>query len=209
MDHDGSQDHVPFEPGDALLIADVQVDFLPGGALGVRGGDEVVPVVNEYLRRAQAQGIPIFITRDWHPPGHCSFHASGGPWPPHCIAGTVGAEFAPGLALPADVHVVSKGTAPDREAYSAFAGTDLAERLQRADVRRLLVGGLTTDYCVLNTVMDARALGYPIVVLLDAVRAVDAKHGDGDAAIAQMVRLGARTARLPVAAAGHQAAGAG
>ena len=90
-------DDVVLGPGDALVIADLQNDFLPGGALGVLGGDEVVPVVNEYLRRFRRQGLPVYVTRDWHPAGHCSFRSEGGPWPTHCIAGTPGAAFAPDL----------------------------------------------------------------------------------------------------------------
>lgn len=183
-------------PGDALIVADVQNDFLPGGALGIRGGDQVVPILNEYLRRFARQGLPVFVTRDWHPPGHCSFEGSGGPWPVHCVAGTPGAAFAPEFSFPAEAQVISKATAIDKEAYSAFAGTDLAERLRASGVRRVFVGGLATDYCVLNTVKDAVALGFATVLLRDAVRAVDAKPGDGDAAIVEMLALGAREARL-------------
>jgi nicotinamidase/pyrazinamidase len=183
-------------PGDALVIADLQNDFLPGGALGVLGGDEVVPIVNEYLRRFSRQGLPVYVTRDWHPAGHCSFRSEGGPWPTHCIAGTPGAAFAPDLILPAETTVISKATDAAREAYSAFAGTDLDERLRRAGTRRVFVGGLATDYCVLNTVKDALALGYRAVVLLDAVRAVNVRPADGAAALAQMRALGAVTASL-------------
>lgn len=146
-------------PGDALIVVDVQNDFLPGGALGVRGGDKVVPVLNEYLRRFARQGLPLFATRDWHPPGHCSFKGSGGPWPEHCVAGTAGAAFARELSLPADVRVISKATAIDQEVYSSFCGTDLAEQLRQSGVRRLFIGGLATDYCVRFTVRDAIGLG--------------------------------------------------
>lgn len=177
-------------------MADLQNDFLPGGALGVRGGDEVVPVANEYLRRFSRAGLPVYVTRDWHPAGHCSFRERGGIWPPHCIAGTPGAAFAQDLVVPADSIVISKATDPAREAYSAFAGTGLDEHLRSAGTRRLFVGGLATDYCVLNTVKDALARGYSAVVLLDAIRAVDARRGDGDAAIAEMRSLGAGFARL-------------
>jgi nicotinamidase/pyrazinamidase len=183
-------------PGDALVIVDVQRDFLPGGALPVPEGGAVVPIINEYLRRFVRQGLPVYATRDWHPAAHCSFRAAGGIWPPHCIAGTPGAAFAPDLILPADTTVVSKATGVTQDAYSGFAGTDLDERLRRAGTRRLFVAGLATDYCVLNTVKDALALGYSTVVLLDAVRAVDVRPGDGDAAVAQMLGLGAHPARL-------------
>jgi nicotinamidase/pyrazinamidase len=158
-----------FETGDALLVVDVQNDFLPGGALGVAGGDEIVPVLNAWLERARQARVPVFATRDWHPPGHCSFRESGGPWPVHCVAGSIGSRFASALALPPLAQVISKATAPDREAYSSFAGTDFARRLAAAGVKRIFIGGLATDYCVVDTTKDALALGYAVVLLLDAV----------------------------------------
>src|SRR5690606_1829889 len=115
--------------GDALVVVDVQNDFLPGGSLAVPDGAAVVPVLNAWLERFGALGLPVFATRCWHPPDHCSFRAQGGPWPPHCIAGTRGAEFAPDLALPPDAVVISKATRADRDAYSGFDGTDLGQRL--------------------------------------------------------------------------------
>ncbi|TLD46671.1 MAG: Nicotinamidase [Accumulibacter sp.] len=180
--------------GDALIVVDLQNDFLPGGSLGVPHGDEVVQVLGECVRRFLARGLPVLATRDWHPVDHCSFRAQGGPWPPHCIAGTAGAEFARDLWLPPAVGVVSKATERDREAYSAFAGTDLAQRLRRAGCKRLFVGGLATEYCVLSTVRDAIGEGLAVVVLLDAVRAVNVQEDDGARALAQMSALGARMA---------------
>jgi len=178
--------------GDALLIVDVQNDFLPGGALGVPDGDAVVPVLNSYLAAAHNAGIPVFASRDWHPADHCSFKAQGGIWPPHCMAGTPGAAFAPALELPAKAEVVSKAQTRDRDAYSAFEGTGLAQTLRGAGIRRLLIGGLATDYCVLNTVRDAIRNGFEVLLLTDAIRAVDVKPHDGDEALAEMLRLGAR-----------------
>lgn len=179
------------QPGDALLIVDVQNDFLPGGALGVPAGDEVIPVLNRYLTEWRARGLPVFATRDWHPPGHCSFRERGGPWPPHCVAETLGARFARALDLPPTTVVISKGTTVDQDAYSGFQGTDLDDRLRRGDVRRVFVGGLATDYCVVSTVRDAIARGYQTVVLADAIRAVNVQPDDGRKAEEEMARLGA------------------
>lgn len=187
-------DDFQLRTGDALIVVDVQNDFLPGGKLAVTAGDEVVPALNEYQRRFVSRGLPIFATRDWHPTDHCSFTQRGGRWPAHCVAGTPGAEFAAGLLLPAAAVVISKATLPEAEAYSAFAGGDLAQRLRRAGVGRLFVGGLATDYCVLETVRDGLAEGFAVVLLVDAVRAVSAD--DGARAVAQMSALGASLARL-------------
>jgi len=180
------------QPGDVLLVTDIQNDFLQGGSLAVAGGDEVVPVLNRYIGAFLAHGLPVYATRDWHPAGHCSFHAQGGPWPVHCVAGTHGAAFAATLTLPPDATVISKATSLDQEAYSSFQGTDLDSRLRAAGIRRLFIGGLTTDYCVLNTVRDARQLGYDVFVLADAIRAVDVRPGDGQRAEEEMASLGAR-----------------
>ncbi len=177
--------------GDALVIVDVQRDFLPGGALAVPRGDEVVPVLNGYIRLFRDKGLPIIATRDWHPPNHCSFKEQCGPWPPHCVQGTPGAQFAPGLELPRDVIIISKATRPQEEAYSGFEGTDMDEKLKALGVKRLFVGGLATDYCVLSTVKDALKLGYRVYLLLDAIRAVDVNPGDGERAIEEMKSLGA------------------
>jgi nicotinamidase-related amidase len=177
--------------GDALLVVDVQVDFLPGGALAVPAGDEVVPALSRSLALFRAAGRPVALTRDWHPADHCSFRARGGPWPAHCVRGTPGAEFAQGLEVLAEAHIVSKASGRDEEAYSGFGGTDLHAWLQAQGVRRLFVGGLATDYCVLATVRDALGLGYAVVLLLDCMRAVDVTPGDGERAVAEMLGLGA------------------
>ncbi|MFA6310687.1 MAG: isochorismatase family protein [Sterolibacterium sp.] len=187
------------QAGDALLIVDVQRDFLPGGSLPVPAGDEVVAPLNDWVRRFTLARQPIYATRDWHPPDHCSFREQGGQggqggiWPSHCVAGTPGAEFAPTLVLPATVCLVSKATLPEADAYSGFAGTDLDAQLRYAAVRRLFVGGLATDYCVLNTVNDALRQGYEVVLLLDAMRAVNVHAGDGERALAAMLAAGAAT----------------
>ncbi len=179
------------QAGDALLIIDVQRDFLPGGSLAVPHGDEVVAPLKAWIARFRAEGLPIFATFDWHPADHCSFRAQGGPWPAHCVAGTAGAEVAGDLELPAGSFRVAKATGRDADAYSGFSGTDLHLQLQRAMVRRLFVGGLATDYCVLQSVLDARRLGYAVLLLPEAMRAVDLKPGDGECAIAAMNSAGA------------------
>jgi nicotinamidase/pyrazinamidase len=178
--------------GDALLVVDVQNDFLPGGSLAVERGDEVVPLLNHCLALFAGKKLPVYASRDWHPPDHISFRARGGPWPPHCVAGTHGAEFSASLMLPPGAGIISKADTRERDAYSAFGGTDLDRRLKAAGVRRLFTGGLATDYCVLNTVKDALALGYEVFLLIDAVRAVEAQPGDGERALAEMRRRGAR-----------------
>lgn len=182
--------------GDALIVVDVQKDFLPGGRLAVPHGDEVIPVLNRYISLFQGRGLPVFLTRDWHPPEHCSFQAQGGPWPPHCVASTAGAEFASTLDIPAGTPVISKGTERRRDAYSGFEGTDLDRRLEKLGVSRVFVGGLATDYCVLNTVRDALAGGLRVVLLRDACRAVNVQARDGVRAEREMERLGALPAEF-------------
>ena len=182
------------DAGDALLVVDVQNDFLPGGALGVPRGDEVIAPLNDYLRKFAQQHLPVFVTRDWHPQQHCSFRGQGGRWPPHCVAGTGGAEFAAALKVPSGARVISKATRPEADAYSAFQGTDLALQLHAAGVRRVVIGGLATDYCVRATALDALAAGFAVLVLAEAVRAVEARPGDGARALAEMRARGARIA---------------
>ena len=174
---------------DALLIVDMQRDFLPGGSLAVPGGDAVVAPVNAGIASFAAQRLPMFASRDWHPAGHCSFRQAGGPWPPHCVADSAGAQFAPDLRLPPDATIVSKATTVARDEYSAFGHTELHARLRERHVLRLFVAGVATDYCVRATVLDALALGYRVVVLRDAIAAVDA--GDGERALQQMHDAGA------------------
>jgi nicotinamidase/pyrazinamidase len=178
--------------GDALLAVDVQNDFLPGGRLAVGAGDAVVPVLNRYFKLAKKLRLAVYACRDWHPQQHCSFAAQGGPWPEHCVAGSHGAQFAPGLELPPEAVVVDKAMQPQWEAYSAFEGTGLAALLRRAGVRRLLIGGLATDYCVLNTVRDALANGFEVLLLRDAIKAVNVNPEDGARAEREMQRLGAQ-----------------
>lgn len=181
----------------ALVLVDVQNDFCPGGALAVPEGDRVVPLLNDYIRFFHRAGAPIYATRDWHPPEHVSFKPQGGIWPPHCVQNTKGAEFHPGLALPEEAAVVSKGSDPGREAYSGFQGTGLGERLKRQGIRRLFIGGLATDYCVKSTVLDSLGEGFETVLLRDASRGVEAAPGDTEKALAAMRDAGAHSVTLP------------
>ncbi len=169
---------------DALLVVDVQGDFLPGGSLAVPEGDEVIPVLAACVQKFLKEGRPVFASRDWHPANHSSFQEFGGPWPPHCVAGSPGAEVDPGLGLPADTTFIDKDTLADQNTYSAFQETELDSRLKDLKVERLFVGGLATDYCVLNTALDALRLGYGVVLMTDAVRAID--EADGRRAIEQL-----------------------
>jgi nicotinamidase/pyrazinamidase len=186
---------------DALVVVDLQNDFCPGGALGVRDGNAIVPVVNRYLDRFGRAGAPIFLSRDWHPAVTGHFQAYGGVWPPHCVQGTSGAAFHPGLAPPPGAVVVSKGMDPQQDAYSAFQAEDpsgqaLPAILAARGVRRLYVGGLATDYCVRATALDALREGFEVVVLADAIGAVDLAPGDGARALEEMRGAGARLTTL-------------
>ncbi|HLE00988.1 MAG TPA: isochorismatase family protein [Bdellovibrionota bacterium] len=177
--------------GDVLIATDVQHDFLPGGSLAIKSGDRVIEPLNTAIQSFVSQGLPVVATRDWHPQNHSSFFAQGGPWPPHCVAESFGAHFDERLELPGGVVIVSKATDPDKEAYSAFEGTDLGAKLRSLGARRIIIGGLATDYCVLNTVKDALRLGYEVYVLEDAIEAINARPDDGLLALKEMKRLGA------------------
>lgn len=173
--------------GDALLIVDPQLDFCPGGALPVEGGDDIFPAINR-----AAANLPLTVaSRDWHPWNHSSFAENGGPWPPHCRMGTAEAGFHPALAHGYIQKVFSKGSAPDKDAYSAFEGTGLAEWLREQNVSRLYVAGLATDYCVRASVLDAVRQGFQVTVLEDGIGAVEAEEGDGERALAEMREAGA------------------
>lgn len=181
---------------DALIVVDVQNDFCSGGSLAVPDGDAVVPVLDEYMARAADAGIPIFATRDWHPEHTSHFVTGGGPWPPHCVQGTRGAAFHPELRLPSGTLVVSTGMGPEDQGYSGFDGElpdgqSLQDTLRARGVDHVYVGGLATDYCVRATVLDALKHGFMASVLVDAVRAVDVKPGDGERALNEMLAAGA------------------
>jgi len=180
----------------ALVVIDVQNDFCPGGALAVAEGDRVVAPLNGYIRTFADAGLPVFATRDWHPEKTVHFKAFGGLWPPHCIQGSKGAQFRADLALPEDAVIVSAGMAPDEEGYSGFDGVDssglgLGELLRRINVTHIYVGGLATDYCVKQTVLDGVKRGFAVTLLEDAVRGVELAPGDSQRAIQEMLQAGA------------------
>lgn len=177
--------------GDALLVIDIQNDFLPGGRLAVAVGDQVIPVMNNYIDRFIQRQLPVFATRDWHPKNHGSFIKQGGPWPEHCIAGSTGAEFARDLYLPATAPVFFTGIEVENDGYSGFENPDLNKQLQQLGISRLFIGGLATDYCVLYTVCDALNRNYEVLLLTDAVRAVNVHKQDGEQAINKMILKGA------------------
>ncbi len=195
----GEVAHTGDDAHTALLVVDVQNDFAdPAGGLSVAGGADVVPILNEHIRRATANGALVVYTQDWHPAVTAHFAKDGGIWPVHCVAGTWGAELHPDLVADAGPRV-HKG-ANGEDGYSGFtmrdpatgidAPTELDGLLRARGIRTVLVGGLATDYCVRSTALDARRLGYRTLVLLDAIRAVDLVPGDGDRAIAELAAAG-------------------
>ncbi|NIR59870.1 MAG: nicotinamidase [Gammaproteobacteria bacterium] len=181
--------------GDALLVVDVQNDFCPGGALAVPDGDQVVPVLNAWVAEAERKGVPIYVSRDWHPAGHVSFKEQGGPWPVHCVQDTDGAEFHPDLRVPADAIKVTKGTRFDQDQYSTFDQTGLGEELRRRGIGRLWIGGLAQDVCVRASALDAAKAGFEVHVIEDATRAISEESGAE--AAEEMREAGVRVEREP------------
>jgi len=174
---------------DALIIVDLQNDFCPGGALAVPDGDIIVRVVNSLVPYFKK----VYATQDWHPANHISFKEQGGVWPPHCIAGTTGAQLHPELQAGKAIRI-HKGTDPEREAYSGFQGTNLTEILTSARIERLVLCGLATDYCVRATALDAIGNNFKVVIIADAVKGVDVKLGDSQKALEELVLTGVRIA---------------
>lgn len=185
----------------ALLVVDVQNDFCPGGNLAVPEGSRVIPVLNRYIALFRENGLPIFASRDWHPEKTSHFKPFGGVWPVHCVQGSDGAQFHPDLRLPPDVVILFKGADPQRDDYSAFqgvteSGTFFPEILRARGISKLYVGGLATDYCVKETVLEGLRHGLAVTLLEDASRGVDLEPGDSEKAVATMRAAGAATASL-------------
>lgn len=194
---------VQYDPRTALVVVDVQHDFGdPSGSLYVRGGEQVVPYVNEQVRAAREAGAFVAYTQDWHPPVTPHFADHGGIWPVHCVQGTPGAELLPDLVV--DGPVVRKGSGGE-DGYSGFSvrdplsgdttATELASWLAERGVERVVVVGLAGDYCVKETALDARRLGYDVVVPLEGTRFVELSPGDDDRAVAEMEAAGALVVR--------------
>jgi nicotinamidase/pyrazinamidase len=186
MTQGGTIDRLPVGERDAFVIVDPQNDFCPGGSLAVPQGDEVFGPINRTIPKF----AHVVATQDWHPPEHSYFQVHGGPWPHHCLQGTRGAEFHAGLDASRIQEVVQKGTDPELDGYSGFAGTDLADRLRTQGVQRVFIAGLATDYCVKATAIEAVGHGFDTYVLVDAIRPVELEPGDGERALRAMGQAG-------------------
>ena len=177
--------------GDALIVVDVQNDFCEGGSLAVPGGEDVVPVINGLVQYCESRQIPMFFSRDWHPENHISFKEQGGPWPPHCVQGQKGAAFHPELYIPSSAAVISKATSPDKDAYSAFDGTELLEILRGQSILRVFICGLATDYCVKSTALDALKEGFEVFIVTDGIKGVNVQPDDSSRALEELDQQGA------------------
>ena len=176
---------------DALLVVDLQNDFCLGGSVAIDGGALVAAQMSKAAAYFTDSDAVIYATQDWHPEDHASFRSKGGPWPTHCVENTDGAAFHPDLSLPPSTVVVRKGLTPTKDAYSGFVDSDLEHKLINAGIKRIFVGGLATDYVVLNTVIDSLDIGIETYVLVDAVSAMDIEPGDGLRALHLMQSTGA------------------
>jgi nicotinamidase/pyrazinamidase len=193
-----------YDPETALIVVDVQNDFAhPGGSLYVAGGEEVVPVINREIELAGAARATVVYTQDWHPESTPHFAKDGGIWPVHCVMGTWGAELHPQLHV--EGEVVRKGSGGE-DGYSGFStrdpesgeerSTELEDLLRQRGIRKVVVGGLATDYCVKETVIDAAERGFQVALLAEAVRAVELEPGDGRRSMEDIQRAGATIASL-------------
>lgn len=181
---------IAISPHDALVVVDVQNDFLLGGALAVADGERIFGPINALVPRFAR----VYATRDWHPADHSSFAAAGGPWPVHCVAHTAGAAFDDRFDLRGVDLIVDKGIDVATDGYSAFAATTLERDLREHGVARVFIAGLATDYCVKATALDAKAAGFDVVVLADAAAAVNVDPADEASALDAL-----RTAGVAVA----------
>ncbi|MDD5730771.1 MAG: bifunctional nicotinamidase/pyrazinamidase [Candidatus Omnitrophica bacterium] len=181
----------------ALLVVDVQNDFCPGGKLAVAKGDKIIPAINKCIKIFSAKGLPVFLTRDWHPEKTAHFKKFGGVWPEHCIQNTKGAEFHPKLKFPKEAIILSKGMDPGKDSYSAFHAQDHNGRefsllLRMFGITEIFIAGIATDYCVKFSSLDALKEGLKIYVLADAVKGVDLKPQDSENALKEISGRGAK-----------------
>ncbi len=184
----------------ALLIVDMQKDFCPGGALAVKDCSRIIKNINTYIERFKEKNLPIFASRDWHPAESSHFEKFGGKWPEHCIQNTEGAQFHPDLKLPEGTIIISKGIFEGEDGYSAFDGRDDKSRLldailKNADVKKLYICGVATDYCVKSSAIDA-AGDYEVYLLEDAIEGVNMNAGDAEKAIDEMETHGIKKVNL-------------
>ena len=175
----------------ALVLVHLQNDFFPGGALPVEGSHQILPQINQYIAFFQHQASAVMATRDWHPPTHCSFNEHGGPWPPHCVQGSRGAQFHADLHLPNGSLIISVATNPQKESHSGFDGTSLADYLEDRNAKTVYLVGLTTEHWIKQTVMDGLKLGVRMIVLEDAIHGVNLKPEDSEQALREMSAAGA------------------
>ncbi len=185
----------------ALLVVDIQNDFCPGGALGIFGGDKIIPVVNKYIKIFSKNKLPIFISRDWHPKKTAHFKKFGGVWPMHCIENTKGARFHPGLKIPKEAVIISKGMDPKEDSYSVFQAKDakgkrLSRFLKIFGVEEIYIAGLATDYCVRYSTIDALKTGLKVTILKDAIQGVNIRPSDSQEALEQITAMGAKQIKL-------------
>jgi len=176
----------------ALVLVDIQCDYLPDGAVAIKRGEEVVEPASKMSKGFSERGLPVILTRVWHPAHHTSFKEQGGKKPRHCVQDTHGAEFAADLEVPDDAWIISKGVEPEDTAISGFGTTDLAVRLKEKGVRALFIAGLATDSAVKKTVLDAREAGYDVFLIANACRGLNALASDSASAVEEMMKKGTR-----------------
>lgn len=185
----------------ALLIVDMQNDFCPGGALGIKDGDKIIPAINKYIKIFSEKKLPIFASRDWHPKKTQHFKEFGGVWPRHCIQNSKGAEFHPKLKLPKEAILLYKGMDPEKESYSVFQaqeqnGMSFLNLLKIWGVEEIYIGGLAADYCVKFSALDALKERFKVKLLVDAIKGVNLKPEDSESAIRKMLGSGVKKITL-------------
>ena len=176
----------------ALVVVDVQRDFCDGGVLPAKDTPSLISPLNIVIASCIRSGALCVFTRDWHPSDHGSFQSQDGPWPPHCIQGTPGAEFATGLQFPDSGLVIDieKDSNTHNMGYSAFENTNLAVELRNRHIQEIAACGIATEYCVKATVLDALRSGFLVSVLTDLVRPIDITPNDSSKALTEMVASG-------------------